>query len=81
MILPVARRLFVPLLAFVFPREFMLTGLAVYLPTFMDSEGSSFWLAGAALAIWELAGVVGVLLSGLFSDWLGHRSLLLITQS
>ncbi len=75
---PVARRLFVPLLAFVFPREFMLTGLAVYLPTFMDRQGSSLWLAGAALSLWELAGVVGVLFSGTLSDRLGRSGVLLI---
>ena len=75
---PVARRLFVPLLAFLLPREFMLTGLAVYLPTFMDSQGAGLWLAGAALSIWELAGVVGVLFSGTFSDRLGRRAILLI---
>jgi FSR family fosmidomycin resistance protein-like MFS transporter len=74
---PVARRLFVPLLAFLFPREFMLTGLAVYLPTFMDRQGASLWLAGGALSMWELAGVVGVLCSGTFSDRLGRRAVLL----
>jgi FSR family fosmidomycin resistance protein-like MFS transporter len=79
-ILPAARRLFGPLLAFVFPREFMLTGLAVYLPTFMDREGSSLWLAGAALSLWELAGVGGVLFSGTFSDRLGRRAVLLIAS-
>jgi FSR family fosmidomycin resistance protein-like MFS transporter len=56
----------------------MLTGLAVYLPTFMDSQGASLWLAGGALSIWELAGVAGVLCSGTFSDRLGRRAVLLI---
>ncbi|MBI1877480.1 MAG: MFS transporter [Chloroflexi bacterium] len=74
---PMARRLFGPMLAFLFPREFMLTGLAVYLPTFMDRQGASLWLAGAALSLWELAGVVGVLFSGTFSDRLGRRAVLL----
>src|SRR6185295_17290877 len=74
---PVARRLFVPLLAFLLPREFMLTGLAVYLPTFMNREGANLWLAGGALSIWELAGVAGVLCSGTFSDRLGRRAVLL----
>jgi FSR family fosmidomycin resistance protein-like MFS transporter len=75
---PVARRLYGPLLVFLLPREFMLTGLAVYLPTFMNREGASLWLAGAALSIWELAGVAGVLCSGTFSDRLGRKAILLI---
>lgn len=78
---PVARRLFVPMLIFLFPREFMLTGLAYYLPTFMDSQGASLWLAGAALSMWELAGVVGVLFSGTFSDRVGRRVILLVATS
>lgn len=75
---PVARRLFIPVLAFLLPREFILTGLAVYLPTFMDRQGASLWLAGAALSLWELAGVAGVLFSGTYSDRLGRRAILLI---
>lgn len=75
---PVARRLFIPVLAFLLPREFILTGLAVYLPTYMNRQGASLGLAGAALSMWELAGVAGVLFSGTYSDRLGRRAILLV---
>jgi FSR family fosmidomycin resistance protein-like MFS transporter len=75
---PVARRLFAPILAVMAPREFMLTALAVYLPTFMNLEGSSLWIAGASLSIWELAGIGGALTSGTLSDKLGRKKILLV---
>ena len=77
--LPAARRLFVPLFGVLLPREFMLTALSIYLPTFMDREGASLWVAGASLSIWELAGVGGALLSGTLSDRFGRRTVLLVT--
>jgi len=80
-LLPTARRVFLPLLGLVIPRQFMLTALAVYLPTFMSLEGASLWVAGASLSIWELAGVGGALLSGTLSDRLGRRTVLLIVMS
>lgn len=76
---PVARRLFVPLIAVMTPREFMLSALTVYLPTFMNLEGASLWVAGASLSIWELAGIGGALTSGTLSDRLGRKTMLLVT--
>jgi len=75
--LPELRRLFAPLLAVVFPRAFLLTALAIYLPTFMKQQGASLWAAGASLSIWELAGVAGALLGGTLSDRLGRKTILL----
>ena len=75
---PMARRLFVPILAVMAPREFMLTALMVYLPTFMKLEGASLWIAGASLSIWELAGIGGALTSGTLSDKLGRKKVLLV---
>jgi FSR family fosmidomycin resistance protein-like MFS transporter len=78
--LPAARRLFVPLLGVIVPRSFMLTALAVYLPTFMSRQGASLWVAGASLSIWELAGIGGALMGGTFSDRLGRKTVLLIAM-
>jgi len=75
--LPSLRRLFVPLLAVVFPRTFLLTALAIYLPTFMKQQGASLWIAGASLSVWEIAGVAGALLGGTLSDRLGRKTILL----
>jgi FSR family fosmidomycin resistance protein-like MFS transporter len=80
-ILPTVRRLFLPLLGILTPREFMLTSLAVYLPTFMSLEGASLWVAGASLSIWELAGIGGALTSGTLSDRLGRKRILLVMVS
>ncbi len=76
--LPAARRLFVPLLGVIIPRQVMLTALAVYLPTFMSMEGASLWVAGASLSVWELAGVGGALMGGTLSDRLGRKAVLLV---
>ncbi len=81
MMLPAVRRLFVPLLGVVIPRQLMLTALAVYLPTFMSLEGASLWTAGASLSIWELAGVGGALVGGTLSDRLGRKTVLLVVMS
>ncbi|RME73323.1 MAG: MFS transporter [Chloroflexi bacterium] len=74
-----ARRLFMPILGIIVPRELMLTALSVYLPTLMRLEGASLWVAGASLSIWELAGIGGALTSGTLSDRLGRRRVLLVT--
>jgi len=76
--LPAARRLFVPLIGIVVPRQFLTTALAVYLPTFMSIEGASLWVAGASLSIWELAGVGGALMGGTLSDRWGRKMVLVI---
>lgn len=76
-ILPLLRRLFLPLLLISLFRNFLLSSLSVYLPTFMSLEGSSFLVAGAALSIYELAGVAGALSSGTLSDRLGRKFILL----
>ena len=76
--LPVARRLFVPLLGIVAPQAFMLTALAVYLPTFMSRQGASLWVAGASLSIWELAGIGGALAGGTLSDRVGRKTVLVV---
>ncbi len=77
---PAARRLFVPLVGVVIPRQFMTTALAVYLPIFMHQEGASLLVAGASLSIWELAGVIGALTGGILSDKLGRNVVLVVAM-
>lgn len=76
--LPHMRRLFVPVIAFTLFRNFMIESLVTYLPVYMDIQGASLWVAGAALSILELAGVAGALFSGTISDRLGRKPVLLI---
>lgn len=59
----------------------MRTSLGIYLPTFLTEEGSSLWLAGAALTIYEAAGVVGALAGGSLSDRIGRRRMLAVFQA
>ncbi len=75
-VLPLARRLFVPLVALIFFRSFMITGMGVFLPTLLQSEGASIWKADLTLAIYQLAGVAGAFLGGTISDRLGRKPVL-----
>ena len=77
-LVPVLRSVFPPLLVIVFFRNFLNVGLATYLPTYMKFGGASLWVAGAALAVYELAGVAGALSSGTLSDRLGRKPVLLV---
>lgn len=75
-VLPAARRLFMPLIAIIFFRSFLITGLGVYLPTLLEGEGASIWKAGTTLAIYQFAGVVGAILGGTISDRLRRKPVL-----
>jgi FSR family fosmidomycin resistance protein-like MFS transporter len=74
--LPSTGRIFGPLGIVVLFRSFLQSAMTVYLPTYMQDRGASLWAAGAALAIWQFAGVAGALLSGPLSDHLGRRPVL-----
>ena len=76
-ILPLLKTLFLSLMLITLFRNFMITSLSVYLPTFMNAEGASLLVAGSALAIYQLAGVAGALTSGTLSDWMGRKFILL----
>ena len=75
-ILPLLKTLFLPLLLITLFRNFMMTSLSVYLPTFMSRAGASLLVAGGALSVYELAGVAGALTSGTLSDRIGRRFIL-----
>jgi MFS transporter, FSR family, fosmidomycin resistance protein len=75
------RRILLPIAGIVAARSFMTAALTTYLPTMLSSEGASLWLAGGSLAIIELAGTIGVSLSGTLSDRLGRRPVLAFVLS
>lgn len=79
-IIPQAKKVFPPLLMVLLARSFLITGMSVYLPTLLKGEGASLVAAGGALAIYEFAGVVGVLFSGTISDKLGRKPIILIAS-
>ena len=62
-----------------FFRAITKSALTTFLPTYMNVDlGESLWVGGGALAILELAGAGGALLSGTISDRIGQKSTLLI---
>lgn len=66
----------IPMVGITVVRSFMASALGTFLPTFLKSEGSNLWFAGAALAVFEAAGMVGALAAGSLSDRLGRRRIL-----
>jgi MFS transporter, FSR family, fosmidomycin resistance protein len=66
----------VPIVGITIVRSFVAAALSTYLPLFLKSEGSTLWVAGAALAIFEGAGMVGSLTAGTLSDRIGRRKVL-----
>jgi FSR family fosmidomycin resistance protein-like MFS transporter len=70
------RSLMVILAALIAIRSMMMMSVTIFLPLFLTEEGSSIWLAGAALSIVEAAGIVGALAGGWASDHLGRRAVL-----
>lgn len=70
------RPVMIPVVGITVVRSFMASALGTYLPTFLKGEGSALWFAGAALAVFEAAGMVGALAAGSLSDRLGRRRIL-----
>lgn len=77
--LPAFRRMFIPLAFVTIFRAFLLGALTTYLPTYRVNQGADLTTAGGTLAILELAGVAGALLSGTISDRLGRKPVLLVS--
>ena len=70
------RRVLLPLTGIIVARSFMTSALTTFLPTLLASEGATLWFASGSLSIFELAGALGALTSGTFSDRLGRRRVL-----
>ncbi len=73
------RHVLVPLALILIARSFMQASMTAFLPTFINEQGGSLWLGGIGLAMFEAAGVAGVLTAGWLSDWIGRRRMLLIS--
>ena len=55
----------------------MVVCMTSYLPTYMNLNGATLFLAGASLSVLELAGFAGALSGGTLSDRLGRKPLLM----
>ena len=73
------RHVLLPLTVILLARSFMHGSMTAFLPVFLKQQGGSIWLGGAGLALFEAAGVAGVLTAGSLSDTLGRRRMLLIS--
>lgn len=73
------RWVMLPITVLVFTRSMVTATLTTFLPTFLKSEGSSLWVAGASLTILEISGMVGAFLAGSLSDRLGRRTMLFVS--
>lgn len=58
-------------------RSMMMMSVTIFLPLYLTQEGTSIWLAGAALSIVEAAGIAGAIGGGWVSDHVGRRAVLL----
>lgn len=77
--LKMMRKVMIPIGFLIFARSMMIATLSTFMPTYLTTEGSSLWVAGASLSILEAAGVVGAFLSGSLSDRFGRRRMLVIS--
>jgi len=77
--LPFFKRFFIPLAFVLILRSALTACLSTYLPVFMVQSGTPLWLAGAALSILEISGVVGALILGPFSDKIGRKKIIIIS--
>lgn len=58
-------------------RSMMMMSVTIFLPLFLTEEGTSVWLAGAALSIVEAAGIAGAFGGGWVSDHVGRKAVLI----
>jgi len=72
-VLPLFKEFFLPLSIVVILRSTLTAALSTYLPVYMVRSGAPLWIAGAALTVLELSGVVGALFIGPLSDSFGRR--------
>jgi FSR family fosmidomycin resistance protein-like MFS transporter len=70
--------LFLILMGMTFFRSVMKSALTTFLPTYMNLKGESLWMGGISLSILELAGAIGTLFIGSYSDKIGRKTVLLI---
>ena len=72
------QKIMLPIVAYIFITSFLYANIVNFLPTFLKGEGSSFFFAGSAFAIVEIAGTLGVISMGWISDRIGQRLVIIL---
>lgn len=70
------RHVLLPLSGILSARAFMHGAMGVFLTVYVENRTGNLWLGGAALALYEGFGVLGVLTGGTLSDWIGRQRVL-----
>ncbi len=70
------RHVLKPLSGILAARAGMHASMGIFLSVFIEQQTGSLWYGGAALALYEVFGVAGVLSAGTLSDWMGRRKVL-----
>jgi len=70
------KHVLMPLAGILSARAFMHASMGIFITVYVERETNSLWLGGAALTLYEVFGVMGVLSAGTFSDWIGRQRVL-----
>ncbi len=70
------KKVLVPLSGILTARAFMHASMGVFLTVYVERKTGSLWYGGAALALYEAFGVMGILSAGTISDWIGRQRVL-----
>ncbi len=70
------KKVLIPLSGILTARAFMHASMGVFLTVYVERKTGSLWYGGAALALYEAFGVVGILSAGTISDWIGRQRVL-----
>ncbi len=70
------KHVLIPLSGIISARAFMHASMGVFITVYVEKQTNSLWLGGAALTLYEVFGVMGVLSAGTLSDWIGRQRVL-----
>ncbi len=73
------KRLFLIISGLSFSKSVISSALSSFLPTYLNFKGENLWFAGISLSVLEFSGAVGTFLSGMISDKIGRKRMLLIS--
>ncbi len=73
------RRLFLVIAGLSFSKSVISSSLSSFLPTYLNFKGENLWFAGISLSVLEFAGAAGTFLSGVISDRIGRKKMLLVS--